>query len=83
MEVVKIKSPVSWMGNKSPILPVLYGHFPLEYERYIEPFGGSGSVLLGKPWTDRFEVFNDYNYYRPRGMSPHSPAYTKQSHPHG
>ena len=61
-QVMEIKSPVTWMGNKSSILPILYGHFPLEYERYIEPFGGSGSVLLGKPWTDTFEVFNDYNH---------------------
>ena len=58
---MKIKSPVSWVGNKSPILHILYALFPLDYNRYIEPFGGSGSVLLGKPWSDKFEVFNDYN----------------------
>lgn len=56
-----IKSPVSWVGNKTPILPILYALFPLSYERYIEPFGGSGSVLLGKPWRDGFEAFNDRN----------------------
>ena len=56
-----MKSPVSWMGNKTPVLRVLYGMFPLEYERYIEPFGGSGAVLLGKAVPDRFEVLNDYN----------------------
>lgn len=61
-EVVKIKSPVSWIGNKSAILHILYALFPLHYERYIEPFGGSGSVLLGKPKPDKFEVFNDYNH---------------------
>lgn len=60
-EVIFIKSPVSWVGNKTSILPILYALFPLNYERYIEPFGGSGSVLLGKPWQDGFEVFNDYN----------------------
>ena len=49
------------MGNKTSILHILYALFPLSYERYIEPFGGSGSVLLGKPWQDSFEVFNDYN----------------------
>ena len=49
------------MGNKTSILHILYALFPLSYERYIEPFGGSGSVLLGKPWQDGFEVFNDYN----------------------
>lgn len=50
------------MGNKTSILPILYALFPSRYERYIEPFGGSGSVLLGKPWRDSFEAFNDYNH---------------------
>lgn len=49
------------MGNKTPILRTLYALFPLEYERYIEPFGGSGAVLLGKEKPDKFEVYNDYN----------------------
>ena len=57
----EIKTPVSWIGNKTPILHILYALFPLKYERYIEPFGGSGAVLLGKPIPDKFEVFNDYN----------------------
>lgn len=34
---------------------------PLRYNRYIEPFGGSGAVLLGKEKPDKFEVYNDYN----------------------
>ena len=56
-----MKSPISWVGNKSSILKILYALFPSEYERYIEPFGGSGAVLLGKERPDRFEVFNDFN----------------------
>lgn len=36
--------------------------FPLEYNRYIEPFGGSGAVLFGKKHPDNFEVYNDYNH---------------------
>jgi len=47
------------IGNKTSILPILYSMFPAEYERYIEPFGGSASVLLGKEKPDKFEVFND------------------------
>lgn len=49
------------MGNKTSILHILYSLFPLDYGRYIEPFGGSGAVLLGKPVPDKFEVYNDYN----------------------
>ena len=56
-----IKTPISWVGNKTSILKILYALFPLEYGRYIEPFGGSGAVLLGKPKADKFEVYNDYN----------------------
>ena len=61
-EVVIIKTPVSWMGNKTSILHILYAMFPLKYGRYIEPFGGSGAVLLGKAKPDKFEVYNDYNH---------------------
>lgn len=59
--MIAIRTPVSWVGNKTSILPVLYSKFPLHYERYIEPFGGSGAVLLGKERPDPFEIYNDYN----------------------
>lgn len=60
-KVMTIKTPVSWMGNKTSILHILYALFPKSYTRYIEPFGGSGAVLLGKSVPDKFEVYNDYN----------------------
>ena len=60
--VMNIKTPVSWMGNKTSILHILYALFPLNYERYIEPFGGSGAVLLGKKKPDKMEVYNDFNH---------------------
>ncbi len=59
---INIKTPVSWMGNKTSILHILYALFPLDYGRYIEPFGGSGAVLLGKEKPDKFEVYNDFNH---------------------
>ena len=59
---MNIRTPVSWMGNKTSILHILYSVFPLNYERYIEPFGGSGAVLLGKNKPDKFEVYNDVNH---------------------
>ena len=55
------KTPVSRVGNKTPILDILYEHFPLKYTRFIDVFGGSGSVLLGKPVVDPFEVYNDFD----------------------
>lgn len=47
--MTNIKTPVSRVGNKSAILHILYALFPLHYGRFIDVFGGSGSVLLGKP----------------------------------
>jgi DNA adenine methylase len=59
---MNIKTPVSWVGNKTSILPIIYAMFPPKYDRYIEPFGGSGAVLFGKKQPDKFEVYNDYNH---------------------
>ena len=55
------KTPVSRVGNKTAILHILYALFPLQYGRFIDVFGGSGSVLLGKPQIDAFEVYNDFD----------------------
>ena len=60
-EVITIKTPVSRVGNKTAILHILYALFPLKYGRFIDVFGGSGSVLLGKPEIHSFEVYNDYD----------------------
>lgn len=60
-EVINIKTPVSRVGNKTAILNILYALFPLEYGRFIDVFGGSGSVLLGNPEICAFEVYNDFD----------------------
>lgn len=56
-----MKSPVSRVGNKTTILPILYALFPVTYGRFIDVFGGSGSVLLGNREPCAFEVYNDYD----------------------
>ncbi len=56
-----MKTPVSRVGNKSSILHILYAVFPLQYGRFIDVFGGSGSVLLGLPNPCGFEVYNDFD----------------------
>lgn len=63
IEVMNIRTPVSWMGDKTSILHILYAVFLLDYERCLEPFVGSGAVLLGKNKPDEFEVYNDFNHY--------------------
>ena len=56
-----MKTPVTRVGNKSSILHILYAVFPMKYGRFIDVFGGSGSVLLGKPEIHPFEVYNDFD----------------------
>ena len=61
IEVIVIKTPVSRVGNKTAILHILYALFPIRYGRFIDVFGGSGSVLLGNPEICPFEVYNDFD----------------------
>ena len=56
-----MKTPVSRAGNKTSILHILYAVFPPKYDRFIDVFGGSGSVLLGSPYSCNFEVYNDFD----------------------
>ena len=56
-----MKTPVSRVGNKSSLLHILYAVFPMKYNRFVDVFGGSGSVLLGKPEVHPFEVYNDFD----------------------
>lgn len=52
-----IKAPFSWPGGKGKSVEKLQTLIPYR-NAYIEPFGGSGAVLLGRH-KSKLEVFND------------------------
>lgn len=54
-----IKAPFIWQGGKTKSLKDLLPWIPYR-EGYVEPFGGSGAVLLARE-PSGFEVFNDRN----------------------
>lgn len=60
-EVIIIRTPVTRVGNKTNLLDIIYPRFPLEYKKFVDLFGGSGSVLLGQPKKVSFEVYNDWD----------------------
>lgn len=51
---------MSWVGGKKALRDEIVARFPLEFERYIEVFGGAGWVMFHKRPSE-FEVFNDLN----------------------
>lgn len=53
---------IPWVGGKERLTPYIHRVMPPRFERYIEPFGGSGAILLGLPKSGgRLDVYNDYN----------------------
>lgn len=55
-----IKSPISWVGGKGQSREIILKSTPLECTRYVEVFGGGGTILLSKE-PHKFEVYNDFN----------------------
>lgn len=59
-----LRSPYPWFGGKSRVAHLVWprlGNVP----NFIEPFFGSGAVLLNRPteWAPRVETVNDVDYY--------------------
>lgn len=46
---------LKWAGGKRQLLPTLRGYYPAKYERYIEPFFGSGAVFFDLYSSGRLE----------------------------
>ncbi|MES2793198.1 MAG: DNA adenine methylase [Planctomycetota bacterium] len=52
-----MKSPIAYFGGKSRLAAKFIPLFP-EHKRYVEVFGGGGSILFAKPLSD-LEIYND------------------------
>lgn len=51
-----------WVGSKEKLIPYIRRIMPEQLKQYVEPFGGSGAVLLSlKPAPGRLDIYNDYN----------------------
>lgn len=60
--MIEIKSPVSWVGNKTTMLPYIHAVLPTDCPRFVDVFGGSGTVFLSRnPKPGDFEVYNDFD----------------------
>lgn len=56
-----MKSFIPWIGGKSLLAKKIISQFPQNYNRYIEAFGGGGSVLFAIENKAKIEVYNDAN----------------------
>ena len=56
-----MKSFIPWVGGKSLLAKKIVSLFPDDIDRYIEVFGGGGSVLFCRDKHADLEVYNDLN----------------------
>ncbi len=56
-----MKSFIPWIGGKSLLAKKIVSMFPEDFGRYVEVFGGGGSVLFYKDKHAPIEVYNDAN----------------------
>ena len=57
-----VKAPFPWFGGKRRVAPLVWKRFG-DVPNYVEPFFGSGAVLLGRPTPPGTETVNDLDCY--------------------
>lgn len=75
----ELKAPFPYFGGKSKVAPLVWDRFG-NVPNYIEPFFGSGAVLLGRPHVPGTETVNDAdcmlaNFWRALQQDPDAVAY--------
>jgi site-specific DNA-adenine methylase len=54
----RMKAPFPWFGGKSKVSDIVWERFG-DVQNYVEPFFGSGAVLLNRPTEAGIETVND------------------------
>jgi site-specific DNA-adenine methylase len=57
-----VKAPFPWFGGKSRVARQVWERFG-DVPNYVEPFFGSGAVLLNRPGSPVNETVNDKECY--------------------
>lgn len=57
-----LRAPFPWFGGKSRVASLVWERFG-NVPNYVEPFFGSGAVLLARPHPPRTETVNDLDCY--------------------
>lgn len=57
-----LRAPFPWFGGKSRIAPLIWSRLG-DVRNYVEPFYGSGAVLLARPGKPGIETVNDADAY--------------------
>lgn len=73
-----LKAPFPWFGGKRDAAALVWARFG-DVPNYVEPFFGSGAVLLGRPTDARTETVNDLdgllcNFWRAAAQAPEAVA---------
>lgn len=73
-----LRAPFPYFGGKSKIAGMVWERFG-QVQNYVEPFFGSGAVLLGCPWPGHTETVNDVdallaNFWRALAADPDAVA---------
>lgn len=57
-----MNSFIPWVGGKGKLLWIINKMAPERYSRFIDVFGGSGTVTMNRPTRKGcMEVYNDFN----------------------
>ena len=70
----ELQAPFPWFGGKARVAPLVWAKFG-NVPNYVEPFLGSGAVLLGRPSQPHIETVNDRdgfiaNFFRAMAADP-------------